>query len=70
MPPNLASCISVLQVKKRLRSIGLNRCTLHFRYGPMHSEMAAKLKQMDNVIRSVVERMDSNTLLLVMGDHG
>ena len=32
--------------------------------------MAAKLSQMDNVIRNVVDTLDNSTLLVVMGDHG
>lgn len=41
-----------------------------FRYGPLHREMAAKLEQMDSVLRSVVDNLDLDDLLLVMGDHG
>eukprot|EP00501_MAST-03F_sp_TOSAG23-6_P000670 GSMAST32.ASY1.ANO1.697.1 assembled CDS len=40
------------------------------RYGPEHSAMAAKLEQMDDIIRSVVIEMEDDTLLVVMGDHG
>ncbi|XP_062516559.1 GPI ethanolamine phosphate transferase 3-like isoform X2 [Corticium candelabrum] len=40
------------------------------RFGPNHPEMAAKLSQMDNVIRNVVDTLDNSTLLVVMGDHG
>ncbi|OKL62615.1 hypothetical protein UA08_01422 [Talaromyces atroroseus] len=40
------------------------------RYGPDHAAMAAKLKQMDQVIRDVINLLDDNTLLIVMGDHG
>ncbi|KAK8212701.1 GPI ethanolamine phosphate transferase 3 [Phyllosticta capitalensis] len=40
------------------------------RYGPDHPAMTAKLQQMDAVFRRVVETIDDNTLLVVMGDHG
>ncbi|KAK7187214.1 uncharacterized protein CC84DRAFT_1113637 [Paraphaeosphaeria sporulosa] len=40
------------------------------RYGPDHPAMAAKLKQMDDVIRRMIEQLDDSTLLVVMGDHG
>jgi phosphatidylinositol glycan class O len=40
------------------------------RYGPDHPAMKAKLQQMDKVIREVVESLDDDTLLVVMGDHG
>ncbi|KAL2855442.1 hypothetical protein BJY01DRAFT_204140 [Aspergillus pseudoustus] len=40
------------------------------RYGPNHPAMAAKLNQMDQVIRELMSKIDDNTLLVVMGDHG
>lgn len=40
------------------------------RYGPDHAAMADKLRQMDGVLRRVIERLDEETLLVVMGDHG
>jgi len=40
------------------------------RYGPNHPAMTAKLEQMDMVLRDVVEALDDETLLVVMGDHG
>lgn len=40
------------------------------RYGPDHPAMNAKLKQMDGVVRSLIEAIDDKTLLVVMGDHG
>ncbi|KAL1970306.1 hypothetical protein VTN77DRAFT_5466 [Rasamsonia byssochlamydoides] len=40
------------------------------RYGPDHAAMAAKLKQMDQVIRDLIARVDDKTLLVVVGDHG
>lgn len=39
-------------------------------YGPNHPTMASKLKQMDQVLREIVDVLDPNTLLVVMGDHG
>ncbi|KAF8803969.1 phosphoethanolamine N-methyltransferase [Phlegmacium glaucopus] len=40
------------------------------RVGPDHPSMKAKLQQMNNVLMRVVEKMDDDTLLVVMGDHG
>ncbi|KAL4927455.1 mannose-ethanolamine phosphotransferase GPI13 [Aspergillus undulatus] len=40
------------------------------RYGPNHPAMAAKLNQMDQVIRDLISKIDDSTLLVVMGDHG
>ncbi|KAL3458671.1 hypothetical protein BJX64DRAFT_218967 [Aspergillus heterothallicus] len=40
------------------------------RYGPNHPAMAAKLNQMDQVIRDIMSKIDDSTLLVVMGDHG
>ena len=40
------------------------------RYGPDHSAMQAKLQQMDNFIRKLIDSIDEETLLVVMGDHG
>ncbi|KAJ4319277.1 mannose-ethanolamine phosphotransferase gpi13 [Neodidymelliopsis sp. IMI 364377] len=40
------------------------------RYGPDHPAMAAKLNEMDAVFRRMIEELDDDTLLVVMGDHG
>jgi GPI ethanolamine phosphate transferase 3 subunit O len=40
------------------------------RYGPNHEAMNEKLKQMDYVIATVMESVEDDTLLVVMGDHG
>ncbi|KAF7301116.1 GPI ethanolamine phosphate transferase 3 [Mycena indigotica] len=40
------------------------------RVGPDHSSMKDKLKQMDTVLRRVVDLLDHDTLLVVLGDHG
>ena len=40
------------------------------RYGPDHPTTNAKLQEMDRVIRDIINRLDKDTLLVVMGDHG
>ena len=40
------------------------------RYGPDHPATTAKLQEMDNVIRRLIDSLDGETLLVVMGDHG
>ncbi|MCJ1403816.1 mannose-ethanolamine phosphotransferase gpi13 [Xylographa trunciseda] len=40
------------------------------RYGPNHPAMTAKLLQMDVILRQLIESLDDQTLLVVMGDHG
>ncbi|KAH7326366.1 hypothetical protein B0I35DRAFT_449055 [Stachybotrys elegans] len=40
------------------------------RYGPDHAAMTAKLQQMDEFARKLVDSVDDDTLLIVMGDHG
>ena len=40
------------------------------RYGPDHPAMAAKLNQMDDILRRIINQIDDHTLLVVMGDHG
>ncbi|TIC00206.1 hypothetical protein E3Q17_02240 [Wallemia mellicola] len=40
------------------------------RVGPSHETMSSKLKQMNDVLTRVVEVIDDDTLLVVMGDHG
>ncbi len=40
------------------------------RYGPSHPAMREKLGQMDEFIRRLVDTVDDDTLLVVMGDHG
>uniref|UniRef100_UPI0037E7D369 GPI ethanolamine phosphate transferase 3 n=1 Tax=Semicossyphus pulcher TaxID=241346 RepID=UPI0037E7D369 len=48
--------------------LGVDHCG--HRFGPDHPAMADKLAQMDGVIRSVIDRLQNDTLLVVMGDHG
>lgn len=40
------------------------------RIGPDHPIMKAKLEQMDEMLRGVVELLDDDTLLVLLGDHG
>lgn len=40
------------------------------RYGPDHPAMTDKLQQMDGVFRRIIDKLDDQTLLVVMGDHG
>ena len=40
------------------------------RYGPDHPAMADKLLQMDRVFRQIMDTLDNETLLVVLGDHG
>ncbi|KAF8960011.1 alkaline-phosphatase-like protein [Flammula alnicola] len=40
------------------------------RIGPDHPRMKAKLEQMNEVLRRVVQLLDDETLLVVLGDHG
>jgi phosphatidylinositol glycan class O len=40
------------------------------RYGPNHPAMTAKLAQMNEMLGKLVENLDDETLLVVMGDHG
>lgn len=48
--------------------LGVDHCG--HRYGPNHPAMAAKLEQMDDVLRSIVGELRNDTLLIVIGDHG
>ncbi|XP_077353622.1 GPI ethanolamine phosphate transferase 3, catalytic subunit [Festucalex cinctus] len=48
--------------------LGVDHCG--HRFGPDHPAMADKLTQMDGVIRSVIDHIQNDTLLVVMGDHG
>lgn len=40
------------------------------RYGPYHPTMAQKLQQMNQLISFIIQNMNEEALLLVMGDHG
>ncbi|KAK4885469.1 hypothetical protein RN001_001740 [Aquatica leii] len=48
--------------------LGVDHCG--HRYGPMHPEMSRKLSQMNEVIENVVDKLDDDTVLFVIGDHG
>lgn len=48
--------------------LGVDHCG--HKHGPHHPEMANKLSQMDQVIQGIVERLENDTLLVVIGDHG
>uniref|UniRef100_A0A182WCG9 Uncharacterized protein n=1 Tax=Anopheles minimus TaxID=112268 RepID=A0A182WCG9_9DIPT len=48
--------------------LGVDHCG--HRYGPGHDEMRRKLREMNEVIRNITERMTDGTTLLVIGDHG
>lgn len=49
-------------------ALGVDHCG--HKHGPAHPEMARKLGDADRMIRGIVERMDDDTTLLVIGDHG
>ncbi|KAK8048438.1 GPI ethanolamine phosphate transferase 3 [Apiospora phragmitis] len=40
------------------------------RYGPNHAAMTAKLQQMNTFVQDLVETLEDDTVLIVMGDHG
>lgn len=48
--------------------LGVDHCG--HKHGPDHPKMASKLRQMNDVLRSVIETLDDDTVLFVMGDHG
>lgn len=48
--------------------LGVDHCG--HKFGPMHTEMARKLGEMNTVIEKVIEQMDDETTLFVIGDHG
>lgn len=48
--------------------LGVDHCG--HRHGPFHSEMTRKLDEMNAVISDVINAMDNNTVLVVLGDHG
>lgn len=48
--------------------LGVDHCG--HTHGPIHPEMARKLSEMDVVIRRIVDKMDDDTTLFVIGDHG
>lgn len=48
--------------------LGVDHCG--HKYGPTHREMARKLTEMNQVIEEIVDKMDNETVLIVIGDHG
>ncbi|CAB4413534.1 unnamed protein product [Rhizophagus irregularis] len=48
--------------------LGVDHCG--HRYGPDHPAMSDKLNQMNKMIQNVVNSVDEDTIVLVMGDHG
>nr|CAD7459859.1 unnamed protein product [Timema tahoe] len=48
--------------------LGVDHCG--HRYGPYHHEMSRKLKEMNSIISDVLEAIENNTMLFVIGDHG
>lgn len=48
--------------------LGVDHCG--HSYGPLDGEMARKLSQMDQLIEELIVRMDDDTTLVVIGDHG
>lgn len=48
--------------------LGVDHCG--HRYGPFHSEMSRKLDEMNAVIGEIVQTIDNDTVLVVLGDHG
>ncbi|XP_030423187.1 GPI ethanolamine phosphate transferase 3 isoform X1 [Gopherus evgoodei] len=48
--------------------LGVDHCG--HKHGPDHPEMAKKLTQMNEMLRSLVDHLANDTLLVVAGDHG
>lgn len=48
--------------------LGVDHCG--HKFGPLHSEMARKLGEMNAAIEKVIKQMDDETTLMVIGDHG
>lgn len=48
--------------------LGVDHCG--HKHGPLHREMSRKLTEMNEVIQSLAQTIDDDTLLIVMGDHG
>lgn len=49
-------------------SLGVDHCG--HKFGPMHTDMTRKLKDMDKAIRMVIEETDEEATIIVIGDHG
>jgi phosphatidylinositol glycan class O len=48
--------------------LGVDHCG--HRYGSNHPAMSSKLKQMNNMLEDLMQKMDDDTVLFVLGDHG
>ncbi|GLV36572.1 Phosphatidylinositol glycan anchor biosynthesis class O [Carabus blaptoides fortunei] len=48
--------------------LGVDHCG--HRYGPYHSEMERKLTEMNDAIKKVIDTIDDETMVFVIGDHG
>lgn len=48
--------------------LGVDHCG--HKHGPLHHEMSRKLSEMNEVIKTLVETIDDDTMLLILGDHG
>jgi predicted AlkP superfamily pyrophosphatase or phosphodiesterase len=48
--------------------LGVDHCG--HTHGPSHPNMARKLSQMNGILTRILEYVDQDTLLVVMGDHG
>lgn len=48
--------------------LGVDHCG--HRYGPNHPEMSRKLSEINGVLEKVINVMDEDTMLFVIGDHG
>lgn len=48
--------------------LGVDHCG--HKYGPVHPEMTRKLSEMNAMVEFVIDQMDDETTLFVIGDHG
>jgi phosphatidylinositol glycan class O len=48
--------------------LGVDHCG--HKHGPLHHEMERKLTEMNDIIKSVIDKIDDDTMLIVAGDHG
>lgn len=48
--------------------LGVDHCG--HKFGPLHTEMARKLNEMNIMIEKVIAQMNDDTTLMVIGDHG
>ncbi|OON22210.1 hypothetical protein X801_01886, partial [Opisthorchis viverrini] len=48
--------------------LGVDHCG--HTYGPAHPEMRRKLREVDQFVRVIINKLNENDLLVVLGDHG